>query len=148
MPALLLLVPILLEAFIGFVAIGGAAFEGGSEQPVALVAPQECATTDPVTYEVRECASVPPASIPTTVKLGILLTSATPPAIFAVAPETPAAVAGLQEGDTVLTMDGEPVRLHRDMVAILGSKRPGDTLRVEVERHGQRLTLEPTLAAP
>ena len=48
----------------------------------------------------------------------------------------------------VLSMDGQPVRSHAHMASILGTKRPGDVLRVEVERRGQRLTLEPTLGAP
>jgi membrane-associated protease RseP (regulator of RpoE activity) len=146
MPALLLLVPLIMEAFMGVVAVGGAAVEGGSQEP-ALIASIRCAVTDPVTYEVRECEPAAPQAIPT-VKLGLLLTSDTPPVIFVVARGTPAAVAKLEEGDAVLSMDGQPVRSHADMVAILGTKRPGDVLRVEVERRGQRLTLEPTLGAP
>jgi membrane-associated protease RseP (regulator of RpoE activity) len=54
--------------------------------------------------------------------------------IASVVPGGPADQAGLQSGDTVVALNGEPVRSHRDAIAVIGSMRPGDRLAVVYER--------------
>jgi membrane-associated protease RseP (regulator of RpoE activity) len=54
--------------------------------------------------------------------------------IASVVPGGPADHAGLQSGDTVVALNGEPVRSHRDAIAVIGSMRPGDRLAVVYER--------------
>lgn len=64
--------------------------------------------------------------------------------VLRVAPETPAARAGLQAGDVVLSADGEPVRSVAELRARLlrAPRREGGPLRVEILRRGARHTLE------
>jgi membrane-associated protease RseP (regulator of RpoE activity) len=59
---------------------------------------------------------------------------------------SPAVVAGLQEGDTVLTFDGEPVE-EWDELAVMIADRPGETVVIGVERDGRLLDIEADLAA-
>ena len=42
----------------------------------------------------------------------------------------------LQAGDVIVAADGEPVATSTDLIALLQSRRPGDTVRLEVRREG------------
>jgi len=55
----------------------------------------------------------------------------------------PAAQAGLQDGDRLVTVAGVPVSTWGDMVAEL-QRHPGETISLELERAGARLTLHIT----
>ncbi len=57
----------------------------------------------------------------------------------------PAAKAGLRKGDRVVEIAGTPVREPDDVSAVVNARRPGDKVRVVVERGGQRRTLTVTL---
>ena len=57
----------------------------------------------------------------------------------------PAAKAGLREGDVIVEIDGEPVQEPNDVSAAVNDSRPGDEVRVVVERDGERRTLTVTL---
>ena len=57
----------------------------------------------------------------------------------------PAAKAGLRKGDRVVEIAGTPVREPDDVSAVVNGRRPGDKVRVVVERDGQRRTLTVTL---
>jgi S1-C subfamily serine protease len=57
----------------------------------------------------------------------------------------PAADAGLREGDTIVEINGQPVRDSDDVSAVVNSRRPGDEVRVVIERSGERRTLTVTL---
>jgi membrane-associated protease RseP (regulator of RpoE activity) len=59
--------------------------------------------------------------------------------------ETPAYTAGLQEGDTVLAMDGEEVS-DWDEVSSFIKEHPGQEVTILVERDGQEIELEAQLA--
>ncbi len=50
---------------------------------------------------------------------------------------SPAAEAGLQVGDVVLSVDGEGVASLGDLVEVLKSRKIGDEVDLEVERHGK-----------
>jgi S1-C subfamily serine protease len=54
---------------------------------------------------------------------------------------TPAASAGLREGDVVLSVDGDPIDSDRALVTSIGLRRPGDKVRLEVERDTELRTV-------
>jgi membrane-associated protease RseP (regulator of RpoE activity) len=60
-------------------------------------------------------------------------------------PPSPARAAGVQEGDKVLAVNGKPVRDWAAFTRVLRGSGPGP-VTLEIERNGQRLTLQPTLA--
>ena len=57
----------------------------------------------------------------------------------------PAARAGMQAGDTIVEIGGQPVREPDDVSGVVNARRPGDEVRVVVERDGERRTLTVTL---
>ncbi|HEX6868188.1 MAG TPA: trypsin-like peptidase domain-containing protein [Candidatus Limnocylindrales bacterium] len=63
----------------------------------------------------------------------------------AVQPGTPAADAGLQEGDIIVKVDGQAIDGDHPLDATLAKSAPGDTISIEVLRNGQTLTLSLTL---
>jgi len=70
----------------------------------------------------------------------------TPPVIAAVVPDAAAARAGLQEGDTVLTVNGDAVERFEDLRYIV-LRQPGRTLQLEIERAGNTSRVPVTLDA-
>ena len=80
--------------------------------------------------------------------------------VEAVSPDSPAAKAGLRGGDQSVTVQGQPftiggdviikvdsteIRTADDLIAYLGTKKPGDTVKVTVERGGRTEELSVTL---
>jgi serine protease Do len=61
--------------------------------------------------------------------------------IGSVTPDGPAARAGLQQGDLVLTYNGERISDRRDLTQRVGATAVGANARVEVLRNGNRRTL-------
>ena len=61
-------------------------------------------------------------------------------------PEGPAADAGMESGDIILTFDGTDVENTRELVRVVGSTAVGKTVDVVVLRGGERETLDVTLA--
>jgi putative serine protease PepD len=62
-----------------------------------------------------------------------------------VVPGGPSADAGLRAGDLITSIDGRPATDTTQLVAIALSKRPGDTVRIDYERNGQKSTATVTL---
>jgi putative serine protease PepD len=60
-------------------------------------------------------------------------------------PGAPAAHAGLQVGDVVVGVDGEPVTIPEDISTAIQDRRPGEQIQIEVQRAGARKTLQVTL---
>jgi putative serine protease PepD len=58
---------------------------------------------------------------------------------------TPAADAGLRNGDVVTEIDGETVASADELRTLIDSKRPGDTIRLTIERDGSMTTVHVTL---
>lgn len=58
---------------------------------------------------------------------------------------TPAAAAGIKDGDIILSVGGKVIDDGHPLDARLAQFSPGDTVDIEILRDGQRLTLEATL---
>jgi Peptidase family M28/PDZ domain len=58
---------------------------------------------------------------------------------------SPAAVAGLKEGDVIVQFAGSKVRSLEDLAMLLGTKQPGDQVEIVVLRMSQPLTLTAVL---
>ena len=56
-----------------------------------------------------------------------------------VRPDTPAADAGIEHGDVILTVDGRKVKTTRDLIDYVSSRGPSATVTLEVLRDGKRL---------
>ena len=67
--------------------------------------------------------------------------------IATVQPGSPAEEAGINEGDIVLAVDGEPVNGQAGLVAAIRDRSPGDTISVDLVRNGERVTVTATLVA-
>ncbi|HET8949684.1 MAG TPA: trypsin-like peptidase domain-containing protein [Solirubrobacteraceae bacterium] len=57
----------------------------------------------------------------------------------------PAQKAGLRPGDTILSFDGRTIKSASDLGQAVLTRKPGDTVKVEVQRNGSRETLNVTL---
>jgi serine protease Do len=57
-------------------------------------------------------------------------------------PSTPAEAAGLQMGDVIVGVDGQPVHRMNELQRMIASHRPGDRVELEVIRYGDRLDLD------
>ena len=59
---------------------------------------------------------------------------------------SPAAGAGLQEGDVIVELGGEPIATVEDLYSAIRRRDPGDAVEVTVVRGGERESMEVTLA--
>jgi serine protease Do len=50
--------------------------------------------------------------------------------------DSPAKRAGLEQGDVIITIDGEPVQYVAQLQQLVGFRRPGESVKVEVARKG------------
>jgi len=67
--------------------------------------------------------------------------------VAAVAPGSPAAAVGIQAGDVIVAVDGQPVRNLQEYTGLLYRHQPGDRMAVVVLRDGARISVEATLAS-
>lgn len=63
-----------------------------------------------------------------------------------VQPGSGAALAGIEAGDTIMSLDGEPVTEWMALTQTITAHDPGDTIAVAIERDGDELEFEATLA--
>jgi serine protease Do len=61
--------------------------------------------------------------------------------IVEVTKEGPAEAAGLLVDDVLLTIDGTKLKARPDLMAYLGKKKPGETVKVEVQRGDEKKTV-------
>jgi len=66
--------------------------------------------------------------------------------VSGIAKGSPAAKAGLQPGDVILSYNGQPINRSGDLPALVGMAKPGDKARIEIWRGGKKETLAATLA--
>jgi putative serine protease PepD len=67
--------------------------------------------------------------------------------IQAVVPGGPAATAGLQAGDVITSIDGQPATSNIQLEELTLTKKPGDAVELEVTRDGHSAKVSVTLAA-
>ncbi|MFM7535429.1 MAG: PDZ domain-containing protein, partial [Acidimicrobiales bacterium] len=67
--------------------------------------------------------------------------------VASITPGSPAATAGLREGDVVLSIESRPVTSPWQFAVELRRHAPGDAVRLAVRRGGTTLTLRPSLSA-
>ena len=91
----------------------------------------------PVTKQLADERNLP-------VDSGVLISSSGDrPAVF---PNSPAAAAGLREGDVIVAIDGEPVDGDRDLAEHILPHKPGDTITLRLVRGDRTMEVEVTLA--
>jgi S1-C subfamily serine protease len=66
--------------------------------------------------------------------------------VLSVTEDSPAAGAGLEEGDLIVATDGEDVRIVEDLLSRLREHEPGDRIALELVRADERREVEVTLA--
>lgn len=59
----------------------------------------------------------------------------------------PAAKGGLQVGDVILSMNGQPIVMSADLPHLVGSMKDGDKARLEIIRNGKRQNLDVAVGA-
>lgn len=57
--------------------------------------------------------------------------------VSSITPDSPAASAGLMEGDVILEIDGKPIKDFRDVVIVTGQSEPGKPMALLVFRKGK-----------
>lgn len=67
--------------------------------------------------------------------------------VRSVLPGSSGEAAGIQAGDVITSVDGEPVSGTDSFVALVGGRREGDTLRIRLVRDNQEKTIEARLRA-
>ena len=64
-----------------------------------------------------------------------------------VMPEGPAAKGGLQAGDVILNLNGQPIIMSADLPHLVGALKAGEKAELDVVRAGERKTLQMTVGA-
>ena len=75
------------------------------------------------------------------------LTTQTGAIVIKVEPGTAAADAGLERGDVIVAVDGTQVRRADDVGSAIRGHRPGDSVRLTIERAGERRSITVTLGS-
>jgi S1-C subfamily serine protease len=65
--------------------------------------------------------------------------------VVGLAPDSPAADAGIEKGDLIVAVDGDPVGGGDDLLRAVGTHSPGDEVTIAVERDGERVEVKATL---
>ncbi|RME94404.1 MAG: PDZ domain-containing protein, partial [Alphaproteobacteria bacterium] len=65
--------------------------------------------------------------------------------VASVTPDSPAAKAGFEAGDVILSFDGQEIETMRELPKVVARTRIGKTVTVEVMRNGERKSFEVTI---
>jgi S1-C subfamily serine protease len=63
----------------------------------------------------------------------------------AIQPGSPAETAGLQDGDIITALDGQKIDATHTLEDLLITRKSGDTVKLEVLRNGQTVSVDLTL---
>ena len=112
----------------------------------------------PVNYAINLAQQIIAGETPTHAQLGVSLSTVsaatasryglpvdTGAYVAAVSQGSGAEAAGLQEGDIITALDGEPVEGASDLMLAVRGKNPGDTVKLTVNRNGQEQEISVTL---
>jgi len=66
--------------------------------------------------------------------------------VVGVTADSPAEASGIQVGDVIVSIGGETIVTTADVQTAVREHRPGDTVKVVVDRQGERVTVEAVLA--
>ena len=112
----------------------------------------------PVNYAVNLAQQIIAGETPTHAQLGVSLSTVNDQAaasyglaaesgayVAAVSQGSGAEAAGLQEGDIITALNGEPVEGASDLMLAVRGKNPGDTVKLTVNRNGQEQEISVTL---
>jgi S1-C subfamily serine protease len=66
--------------------------------------------------------------------------------VIEVTPDAPAEEAGIRAGDVIIEIGGDPIAGSGDVPTAIRKHRPGDAVKIVVNRDGERLELDATLA--
>lgn len=66
--------------------------------------------------------------------------------VLSITEDSPAGEAGVREGDVVVAIDGDEIRIVEDLLSRLRQNAPGDRVTLEIVRDGDRREIEVTLA--
>ncbi len=69
---------------------------------------------------------------------GVIITSVTP--------DGPAAEAGIRKDDVIRKIDGNPVKDNQDLLGMIASRKPGETVKLDVLRGGETMKIDVTLS--
>lgn len=123
-------------------------YEGGARIAlmVADIAMDAAARPQPIVH--RRAATDPAAGQPT-VRIGLLPANSTKGGILVqrVFPDTSASAAGIEPNDRLLTWNGKELRSVEDLRPRLVEHKPGDVVKVTLERGGQTVEVDMTLRA-
>jgi aminopeptidase N len=67
--------------------------------------------------------------------------------VESIVPNSPAAAAGIEPGDVLISLGGRPIDNLQGFTDLLKSLSPGETLPAQVQRDGETLDLEVTVTA-
>jgi serine protease Do len=62
--------------------------------------------------------------------------------VFQVLPESPAAKAGVRDGDVIIAFDGQPIQHSRELIDRVSATKAGRKAKLEVLREGKRQAIE------
>jgi len=65
--------------------------------------------------------------------------------VDSVDPNSPASQAGIQQGDVIVSADGQPLVSESDLGRIINQHKPGDQVQLTIERDGRQQTIGVTL---
>jgi S1-C subfamily serine protease len=93
-----------------------------------------------IKYSTPSSFQVPvPGTLPFTLPRGRTVQGVV---VSGVVEDSPAASAGLQQGDAITTLDGETIESPRALTAAIAERKPGDRVTLGVVRPGQQDELE------